>query len=147
MEKVIMILTEAFSNDNLSSAFLMCVVLFFLYFANILLGTILGTMQSKFNIKKFAFGILKAICVLLIIVGVCYILNVFTLTISLINGLTINTELVSTLELLGILVTSCIDISKEVLEKIKAFRELKYISYDDVIKNDTEVNEPINFVG
>ena len=138
MEIVINVLSEAL-DKNISYAVLMCIILFFLYLANILLGCILGTMADGFNLKKFIFGIVKALCMLFIVVGVCYILNVFTLTINLIEGININTEIVSTLELLTILITITLDTAKEVLDKIKAFRDLKYISYDDVVVSDTNI--------
>ena len=134
-------------DKSIAHVILLCICLSFLHGANILLGTIIGTKESKFDIKKFLFGIIKAVSLLLIIVGVCYILNVFTLTISLIEGITIDDELVTTLELLGILVIQGIDISKEVIEKIKAFRKLKYVSYDDVVISDTNIVEPIDFKG
>lgn len=147
MEIISKVLLEALADNVISYAILTDLCVGFLYLANILLGSIIGTKQSHFDIKKFFFGVFKAICVMLIIVGVCYILNVFTLTISLINGININTELVTTLELLGILITTGIDIAKEVIEKLKAFRELKYISYDDVTFSDTNIIEPVEYKG
>ena len=145
MEIILEVLTKAL-DTNISYAVLMDVVIGFLYLFNIILGVIIGTQEDHFDIKKFFFGVMKAVCVLLIIVGICYILNVFTLTISLIRDITIDTDLVTTLELLGILVTQGIDLSKEVIEKIKSFRELKYVTYDAVI-SDTNVVEPIEFKG
>ena len=122
---------------NIEYVILMDVVLGFLYLFNILLGTIIGTHTSKFDAKKFVFGFVKAICVLVIIVGVCYILNVFTLTINQIENINIGTELISTLEMLTILITQGIDLAKEVIEKIKTFRDLKYIKYEDVKQADS----------
>ena len=146
MEIIIKVLVSALDN-NIAYAVLMDVVIGFLYLFNILLGTIIGAKESKFDIRKFLFGVLKAVCILLIIVGVCYILNVFTLTINLIEGITIDDGLVTTIELLTILITTGIDIAKEVMDKIKAFRELKYISYDNVrVKNDNVI-EPTELKG
>lgn len=140
MEIIINVLSQAL-DTNIAYAILMDIVVGFLYLFNILLGTIIGTKQNKFDIKKFLFGLLKAVCVLIIIVGVCYILNVFTLTINLINGINISEELVTTLQVLAILITTGIDIAKEVVDKIKSFRELKYVSYDSVqLSNDKLVD-------
>ena len=146
MEIVKEVLTQAF-DVNLSYVFLMDVVLAFMYLFNILLGTIYGTKQDGFDLKKFLFGFLKAISILLIIFGICYILNVFTLTINRLEDISINIEMVSTLELLAIMIAQGIDITKEVFEKIKSFRDLKYISYEDIALGDDSVNDPEEMKG
>lgn len=147
MEIIIDVLYKAM-DVNIAYAVLMCIVLAFLYGANIVLGTILGTFTDKFNAKKFWFGILKALITIIVIILLCYILNVFMLTINLIEGINISEDLVSTLEVLSILITNGIDISKEVIQKIKSFRgDLKFTSYDNVTISDTNIVEPIDFKG
>lgn len=147
MKIIIDVLTQAL-NDNLSYVALMDVVLAFLYIFNILLGTILGTTSDKFDVKKFFFGILKAVCLLLIVFGICYILNVFTITMNQLKGfITISTEAVNTLEVIVILATQGLDIAAECLEKIRAFRELKYVSPSDVVLNDQNIIEPTELRG
>ena len=146
MEIIKEVLTKAF-DVNLSYVVLLDIVLGFLYLFNILLGTIIGTKENNFNIKKFLFGILKSICVLLIVLGICYILNVFALTLSLLKSITINMELVTTLEIVTVLVTDVADISKELIEKIKSFRDLKFVSSEDVIYSDTDIAEPFELKG
>lgn len=143
MDTVFEVLTQA-ASDNLQFTVLMDVVVGFLFLFNILLGTIIGANNNEFNAKKLLFGVLKALAVLLIIIGVCYILNVFTLTINLMEEIEISTKAVSAVELLTIMVTQGIDLAKEVLDKISTFRDLKYISYDDVkpITSDLGVVEP-----
>lgn len=142
MEILIRILSKAYEN-NLQYTLLMCVIIAFLFCANIILGTILGTTKDQFNAKKFFFGIMKAIIVIIIIVGVCYTLNVFTLVLSEINGITISDEVVNSMSLLLILFTEGSDLAKEVLSKIKDFREIKYDSENDFkIVNDIDVIEP-----
>ena len=147
MEIVTRILKEAFTS-NLQYTILMDIVIAFLFLANILLGSIIGARTDKFDIRKFFFGVMKAVAVLLIIVGVSYILNVFTLSLSEIEGISISTDVVGTVELLGILIVQGIDLAKEVVDKLKSFRELKYESYDNVtVGNDKEVYEPTDMRG
>lgn len=146
MEIISKVLFEAF-DVNLSYVILLDIVLGFMYGANILLSVIINTRQEKFDIRKFFFGVLKAICVLLIILGVCYILNVFTLTLNLIEAISINMELVTTLEIILVLVTYIADISAELLSKIKSFREIKYISQENITLSDTNIVEPMDFKG
>ena len=134
-------------DSNISYAVLMDIVIGFLFLANCILGGIIGARTEKFSVKKFLFGVLKALIIMFIIIGTCYVLNVFTLTLNLIEGVNIGTEMVSTLELLGILITNGIDIAKEVLEKVKAFRDLKYVSYDDILISDTNIIEPTELKG
>ena len=146
MEIILEVLTKAL-DTNISYAVLMDIVIGFLYLFNIILGTIIGTRESHFDIKKFLSGILKAILVLMIVVGVCYILNVFALTISLINGIEISEEFVSTIQILGILITQGIDIANELKDKISSIRDLKYVSTETVTISDTNLVEPIEFKG
>lgn len=146
MEIITKVLAEAV-DVNLSYVVLLDIVLAFMYGANILLSVIINTRQEKFDIKKFFFGIIKAVCVLLIILGVCYILNVFTLTLNLISQININMELVTTLEVMLVLVTYIADISAELLGKIRSFREIKYISQEDITISDTNVAEPTELKG
>lgn len=146
MEIISKVLLEAI-DVNLSYVVLMDIVVGFLYLFNIILGTIIGTSTSHFDIKKFFFGVLKAICVLLIILGVCYILNVFTLTLNQLSSVNIDTDLIGTLEVISILIVNIVDISKEIIDKLKSFRELRYESYDKVSFSDTNIVEPIEFKG
>lgn len=133
---------------NLSYVVLMDIVIGFLYLFNIILGTIIGTKESRFDLKKFLFGVLKAICILLIVIGLCYILNVFTLTLNKLSGfITISTDLVSTIEVLSTMVTIGLDIAKECIDKASSIRTLRYVSPEDVVVNDTNVVEPIEFKG
>ena len=137
--EIIKILTEAL--ENLQYVFLLDLVIGFLFLFNILLGSIIGSTTDKFITKKFFFGVLKAVAVLLIIIGVCYILNVFALTLSVI-GITVSADTVSIVEIMGAMVVQGVDLAKEVTEKLKSFRELKFENYDEVVVNDKYVVEP-----
>ena len=81
MEIITKVLVEAL-NKNLSYVVLLDVVIGMLYLFNTLLGVILGTTSEGFNLKKLLFGVLKALCIMLIIVGVCYVLNVFVIVVN-----------------------------------------------------------------
>lgn len=134
---------------NIDYAILLDCCVAILYIANIILGAIIGTNKSKFDIKKFLFGVLKAVTVLLIIVGVCYTVNVFVLTINKIEGLSIGSSIITTIELLGIMVSVGTDLAMEVFDKLKSFMELKYVSYEDNVPiiNNKDLIEPTDFRG
>lgn len=120
---------------NLETAVLMLIVVDSLNLINIILGTIIGSCKDKFDFKKFLFGILKALVVSACIFGLCYILNLFALTLQLTKDITISTDVITTAEVLIILVTWAIDIAKDIIEKVKGLKELKYVSYQDVQSN------------
>lgn len=103
-----------------------------LMLVNIVLGTINGTMEDKFDWKKFLFGFLKAFINALCILAVCVLCDLFAQVLNMIEGIAISAEVITSLEIIAVAVAWCIDLFKEVLEKIKALKELKYISYDDV---------------
>lgn len=146
MEIILTVLSQALDN-NISYAILMDVVLFFLFGINIILGTIIGTKESHFDVKKFFFGVLKALVIMISIVAICYIVNVFTLTINLIEGITISESFVTTMEILAILITMAGDLIKEITEKLKNIKSLKYTSYDNIIISDTNIIEPTELKG
>lgn len=149
METVFKILQLAATDKNIDYAILLDVCIAFLYLFNIVLGAIIGTKTDKFDFKKFMFGVVKALIVMVIIVGVCFALNIFVLTINEIEGLSISSSIITVIELLGVLVSVAADLSAEVLEKIKSFRELKYTSYDDnvPIVNNQDLIEPTDLRG
>ena len=118
--------------ENLETIVLMLIVVGSLNAINIVLGTIIGTVQDKFDAKKFFFGILKAFVIGLCIFAFCYTLNLFALTLQLTKDITISTDFISTVEVFTILIVWAIDIGKDVIAKIKSMKELKYVKYEDV---------------
>lgn len=147
MEIITKVLTEALVDKNLSYVALLDVCIGLFYFFNIALGAILGAKNEGFNLKKFLFGIIKSLCIMAIIVGVCYALNVFVLVINLIDGLEISVEIVTTMEMIAVLVGIGQDLATELLDKIKNIKEMKYISLDDIKVSDTNVVEPTELKG
>lgn len=132
---------KAAMQDNLETIVLMLIVVSSLYAVNILFGTIIGTYTQEFNLKKFLFGILKMILADVGIFVFCYTLNLFSLTLQLTNDITISTDFITTLEVFTVLIVWAVDTAKDIIEKIKSLKNLKYISYDDVIVNDYSVDE------
>ena len=130
MRTVIEMISKAFS-DNLESVALLIIVTAIFYLLNILFGTILGTNQIGFQKMKFLFGFLKGFVACLGIFAFCYTLNLFSLTLALID-IEISATVITVLEVIGVMVTWDIDLATEIYEKIKSFKELKYVSYDDV---------------
>jgi len=110
----------------------MDVVVFALYVLNIYYGTIIGMKKVGFKFTKFFSGFIQMFGCLMGIIFYCYILNFGGLVLNLTNLITIKAELITTLEVIGVLEVWAIDLAKEVLDKIKEHKELKYVSYDDV---------------
>lgn len=121
-------------NENLETIILMLIVVTSLYAINILFGTIVGSFKEKFNLKKFLFGILKCLIADIGIFLFCYTLNLFALTLQLTKDISISVDFITTIEVITILVVWAIDLSKDIIEKIKSMKELKYITYEDVSK-------------
>ena len=140
METIIQIIQQAIQS-NLETIVLMLIVVNSLYLINIVLGTVKGSFTEKFNWKKFLFGFLKAIITDVCIFGLCYVLNLFALTLQLTKDITISTDIITTAEVIIILVTWAIDIAKDIIEKVKSLKDLKYVSYEDVQINKSTQEE------
>lgn len=119
--------------SNLETIVLMLIVVSSLYLINILFGTITGSFTEGFDVKKFLFGFVKMILADVGIFVFCYTLNLFSLTLQLTKDITISGDLITTLEIFTILVVWALDTSKDIVEKIKLLKTLKYVSYDDVV--------------
>lgn len=90
---------------NLETAVLMLIVINSLYLINIILGTVQGSIEERFIFKKFIFGFVKALVTSACIFALCYVLNLFALTLQLTDDITISTDIITTVEVLIILVT------------------------------------------
>ena len=93
--------------DNLATVVLMLIVVDSLYLINILFGTVVGTFgkNGKFDLKKFLFGFLKGFLASCGVFALCYVLNLFALVLQLTNDITISTDIITTAEVIIILVT------------------------------------------
>lgn len=123
---------ESAVEQNLETVVLMLIVVASLYITNILFGTILGTFTEEFIPKKFFFGILKAFVGCIGVLCYCYSLNLFALTLQTTKDISISNDLVNTLMVIGVLVAWAWDLALDIYNKLKSFKTLKYISYDDV---------------
>lgn len=142
MKLIIDVFTQALNDVNLSYIILLDCCVMALYIFNIVLGAFLGTKEVGFDIKKFFFGVFKSLMIVLIIIGVCYILNVFVIVMNMMDTITISTDMVTTLEIISILVAVILDLALEIKDKLKSFKEMKYVSFEDITVNDTNVVEP-----
>lgn len=136
--KVLKAIQDAMS-ENLETIVLMLIVVSSLYGINILFGTIIGTYTEKFNAKKFLFGVLKMILADVGIFVFCYTLNLFSLTLQLTKDITISGDFITTVEVFGILLTWAVDTAKDIVEKVKSLKELKYVTYESV--NISNIND------
>lgn len=131
-------------NENLDTIILMLIVVTSLYAINILFGTIVGSLKDKFYLKKFILGVIKCLIADVGIFLFCYTLNLFALTLQLTKDITIGVDFITTIEVITILIVWAIDLAKDIVEKLKSMKELKYVSYNDVsvqsyIEYDDEV--------
>lgn len=140
LNNVLKIIQEAVE-ENLETIILMLIVVTSLYLINILFGTILGTIEEKFIPKKFFFGFFKCLAADTGIFAFCYTLNLFALTLQQTNDITVSGDFITTIEVFTILVVWGIDLSKDIIEKIKSMKTLKYISYEDVIVQENMLEE------
>lgn len=131
IQNIIKIIQEAVE-QNLETVVLMLIVVASLYVTNILFGTLLGTFTEEFIPKKFFFGILKGIVGCVGVITYCYSLNLFALTLQTTKDISISNDLVNTLMVIGVLIAWAWDLAVDIYEKLKTFKTLKYISYDDV---------------
>jgi len=134
VETILKLIEEAFQ-ENLETVVLMLIVVGSLSAINIVLGTIIGTFKDKFDAKKFFFGILKAFVIGLCIFAFCYTLNLFALTLQLTKDISISGDFISTVEVFVVLVTFALDYARDVIDKIKSLKELKYVKFEDVQMN------------
>ena len=133
MKTIIDTITKAFSS-NLEAVVLLIVCTAILYLINILFGTILGTINIGFDLKKFLFGFVKGALASLCIFAFCYSLNLLSLTLALVD-IIISVDVLTVLEVITVLAVWDIDLSKEIFDKIKSLKELKYVTYDAVQVN------------
>lgn len=138
--KVLKTIQDAMS-ENLETIILMLIVVSSLYGINILFGTIIGTYTEKFDAKKFLFGVLKMILADVGIFVFCYTLNLFSLTLQLTKDIQISGDFITTVEVFGILLTWAVDTAKDIVEKVKSLKELKYVSYDDIAVDISKIND------
>lgn len=122
--------------ENLSWVVLAIICVAMLYTINSLLGCAIAYFKDKIDWNKLGVSTLRNIVVCLCIFASCYALNVFVLTLNIVEGVTINVDMVTAMEILTIVITWCIDLAKDIVEKFKSFKELKYVKYEDVVLDD-----------
>ena len=109
---------------------------------NIILGSIDAMFKKDFDWGKFFSGIEKMVVVAITILMVITTLNLFTYGLSLIE-VVLPKDTVNAFQVVLIILTWCVDLAKEVTEKIKSLKDLKYVKYDDVIQQNTEPTQEL----
>ena len=128
--------------SDLEAPIVFLIVAIVLRIINIVLGSIDAMFKKEFDWGKFFSGIEKMVIVAITILMTILSLNLFTYGLSLID-ISIPKDTVSSFQCVLIVVTWCYDLALEVIEKIKAMKELKYISYDDVFQENPNTQEEI----
>ena len=134
------IVENIFSNMEAPIVFLIVAIV--LRIANIVLGSIDAMFKRDFDWGKFFSGIEKMVVVAITILMVIITLNLFAYGLTLIE-VKLPEQTVSAMQCILIVVTWCVDLAIEVTEKIKAMKELKYISYDDVTQENPNTEKGI----
>lgn len=121
--------------SNMEAPIVFLIVAIVLRIANIVLGSIDAMFKKDFDWGKFFSGIEKMIVVAITILMVITTLNLFAYGLTLID-VVLPKDMVSAFEVVLIIVTWCIDLAKEVTEKIKSLKDLKYVRYEDIIQEN-----------
>ena len=140
MKMLTTIANNIFSNMEAPIVFLIVAIV--LRVCNIILGSIDAMFKKDFDWGKFFSGIEKMVVVAITILMVITTLNLFAYGLTLIEVI-LPKDTVSAFEVVLIIVTWCIDLAKEVTEKIKSLKDLKYVKYDDVIQQNTEPTQEL----
>ena len=132
MEIIIDIFNEVIKDEYLPLLVVFVLVVMALMLLNILLGTIYGTKEEKFDFKKHLFGWLKMLATGIVIIAFGFVVDYFVIALNHLPQIAISTELITIGEILAVIVVWCVDLTKEIIEKVKSLKELKYITYDNV---------------
>lgn len=127
---------------NMEAPIVFLIVAIVLRIANIILGSIDAMFKRDFDWGKFFSGIEKMVVVAITILMVIVTLNLFAYGLTLIE-VKLPEQTVSAMQCVLIVVTWCVDLAIEVTEKIKAMKELKYISYDDITQMNPDTEKGI----
>ena len=128
--------------SNMEAPIVFLIVAIVLRVCNIILGSIDAMFKKDFNWGKFFSGIEKMVVVAITILMVITTLNLFAYGLTLIE-VVLPKDTVSAFEVVLIIVTWCIDLAKEVTEKIKSLKDLKYVKYEDVTQQDAQPTQEL----
>lgn len=128
--------------SDLEAPIVFLIVAIVLRIINIVLGSIDAMFKKEFDWGKFMSGIEKMVIVAVTILMTILALNLFAYGLTLID-VVLPKDMVSAFEVVLIVVTWCIDLAKEVTEKIKAMKELKYVKYDDILQQNVNPQEEV----
>jgi len=128
--------------SNLEAPIVFLIVAIVLRIINIVLGSIDAMFKKEFDWGKFMSGIEKMVIVAVTILMTILALNLFAYGLTLID-VVLPKDMVSAFEVVLIVVTWCIDLAKEVTEKIKAMKDLKYVKYDDILQQNPSSQEEL----
>lgn len=132
INEIIKAMTEAVEDKNMTVLVIIMIAVMVLFTSNIVLGTIEGTKKESFNLKKFLFGIMKAVVIFFITLWACYGFNLLCIGSKMANFIEFSSDFIAGAQIVGVAAIYGKDLSLEVLDKMKSFRDLKYTSFDDM---------------
>lgn len=131
VNKIIKAIIDALSDEKMTILVIIMIGIFVLFGANIGLGTVQGKKEEGFSWMKFLFGIEKAATIMFWTLACCFAFNMICIGAEMADFVTLGTPLIASAEIVSIALIYGIDLSKEVIDKFKSIRELKYVSFDD----------------
>lgn len=102
-----------------------------MYIVNIILGSLNAIFSNEFDWKKHFYGVAKALVACLSILFFCVLLNLFSYGLSLVD-IKIGDNVITIIQVIGVVIGWCYDLSLDIFDKVKGLKTLKYISYDDI---------------
>ena len=142
--KILNALLGAIEDDNMTVLTVILISVIVLFAVNIIFGTVQGTRKDGFNVGKFFFGIFKAIVICLTTLFTCYGFNLLCIGLSMADFLTFSSTFIGGAQIVAVVSVYGKDLALEVLDKFKSFRDLKYISWDDVtVQENPQQNKGI----
>lgn len=136
MKIIIDIFNEVITDEYLPLLFVLLLCAFGFSIIEDIIGTIVGSMKNGFDLKFKIFGLLKRIAIGLTLMAFAFVVDYFVITLNHLPSFEIETQIVTILEIVAMVVTWCVDSCKGILEKFKSIKELKYIKYEDVHYNE-----------
>lgn len=109
--------------NDLITMFMLLVVLGVLYVVNTVLGVLLKTQGTSFDIKIFAKGLLKALVIALVAIGFCFCVEVTPLILERV-GITIAETNITLIEVFTVGITAYKKYATDCYNKIKKLFEI-----------------------
>ena len=110
--------------NNMITILMLLGILGVLQLCNIVLGTVIGTQKTKFNLKKLGKGILKSFLFCLAFLGYCFCIEIMPSILTRID-IEIPSNLITLVEIVGVTLTAYKKYALDCYEKIKIILDVE----------------------